>query len=296
MLLLPAAALAMPPYLAGVAVWMAVTLPLYLAAMRRIVPDPRGWLPALAYPAVFVNLIHGQNGFLTAGLLGLALLALERRPLLAGVLIGCLTYKPQFGVLIPFALAAGGHWRAFAAAAAAALVVAGVSWAALGTETWRVFIDSTAFTRAVVLEEGETGWYKLVSVFAAARLLGASVALAYAAQGAAALVALGLVVWGWRRRAPLALKSALLVAAALLATPYGMDYDLVVLALPVAWLAAAGLGEGFLPWEKAALAGAFVLPLVARPLAEYAALPLAPLVVALLAALLVRRIARVAQS
>ena len=194
-------------------------------------------------------------------------------------------------MLIPFALAAGGHWRAFAAAAAAALAIAGLSWAELGTETWSAFIDSTKFTRTVVLEEGDTGWHKLVSVFAAARLLGAPVALAYTAQGAAALAALGLVVWGWRRRAPLALKSALLVAAALLATPYGMDYDLVVLALPAAWLAAAGLSEGFLPWEKTALAAAFLLPLAARPVAEHAALPLAPLVIALLAGLIARRIA-----
>ncbi|MEJ0009160.1 MAG: hypothetical protein WDN72_00580 [Alphaproteobacteria bacterium] len=32
---------------------------------------PRLWLPALGFPAVFVNLGHGQNGFLTAGPAGL---------------------------------------------------------------------------------------------------------------------------------------------------------------------------------------------------------------------------------
>ena len=56
---------------------------------------------------MFVNVGHGQNGFLTAALLGGALHWLDRRPWLAGVLIGCLAYKPQFGVLIPVALLAG---------------------------------------------------------------------------------------------------------------------------------------------------------------------------------------------
>jgi hypothetical protein len=57
-------------------------------------------LIAAAFPAVFVNIGHGQNGFLTAALLGSALLSLDRRPWLAGALIGLLAYKPQFGVLI----------------------------------------------------------------------------------------------------------------------------------------------------------------------------------------------------
>ena len=67
-------------------------------------------LVAAAFPAVLVNIGHGQNGFLTAALLGGALLLLDRRPWLAGVLIGLLAYKPQFGVLIPIALLAGRRW------------------------------------------------------------------------------------------------------------------------------------------------------------------------------------------
>ena len=75
---------------------------------RDPAPAARPLLIAAAFPAVFVNIGHGQNGFLTAALLGGALHLLDRRPWLAGVLFGCLAYKPQFGVLIPFALLAGG--------------------------------------------------------------------------------------------------------------------------------------------------------------------------------------------
>jgi len=85
--------------------------------------DPLWLLLALAFPAVFVNLGHGHNGFLTAALIGAALVQLDRRPILAGLLFGCLAYKPQFGLLIPLVLAVSGRWRAFIAAAVTVAVL-----------------------------------------------------------------------------------------------------------------------------------------------------------------------------
>ena len=132
MFLLLAAALATLPYLAALALYQAVTLLPYLAVVTRIAGRPEAWLPALAFPAVFVNVTHGHNGFITAALLGGALLVLDRRPLLAGVLLGCLAYKPQFGLLIPLVLVATGRWRTIAAAAATVLAIAGLTWIAFG--------------------------------------------------------------------------------------------------------------------------------------------------------------------
>jgi len=94
------------PYGWGLSIWLVTSLMAYLATMRAILPRPETLLIAAAFPAVFVNIGHGQNGFLTTALLGGALHLLDRRPWLAGVLIGLLTYKPQFGVLIPIALLA----------------------------------------------------------------------------------------------------------------------------------------------------------------------------------------------
>ena len=67
---------------------------------------------------MLVCLGHGQTGFLTAALLTGGVLCLERREALAGILFGLLAYKPQFGLLIPLVLVAGGYWRAIAAAGA----------------------------------------------------------------------------------------------------------------------------------------------------------------------------------
>ena len=105
-------------------------------------------LLALAFPAVFVNLGHGHNGFLTAALLGFALVNLDRRPVVAGILFGLLAYKPQFGLMIPLVLLATGRWRTMLAAAATVAALALAVTLAFGLDTWRAFFDSAGFTRA----------------------------------------------------------------------------------------------------------------------------------------------------
>ena len=133
------------PYAWGLAIWLIASFAAYLAAIRAILPRPETWLAASAFPAVFVNVGHGQNGFLTAALLGGALRWLDRRPALAGVLIGLLAYKPQFGVLIPIAMVAGGRWRTIGAAAVTVAVLIAVSFLTLGGGIWHAFADSMNF-------------------------------------------------------------------------------------------------------------------------------------------------------
>ena len=155
------------PYAWGLAIWLVASFAAYLAAIRAILPRQETLLVAAAFPAVFVNVGHGQNGFLTAALLGGALHWLDRRPWLAGVLIGLLAYKPQFGVLIPIALLAGGRWRTIGAAAATVAALVAVSFALLGSGIWHAFANSMNFTQTVVLEQGGTGWQKIQSIFSA---------------------------------------------------------------------------------------------------------------------------------
>jgi len=286
-----AAALARLPYGLALAVWQAVTLGLYLWVMWGIVAPPlpppaaatspsRGevrydWLLlALAFPAVLINVGHGQNGFLTAALLGGALVMLDRRPLVAGILFGLLVYKPQYGLLLPIVLAVSGRWKCFAAAAATVAVLTVATTLTFGAAVWGAFLDSTHFTRSVVLEQGNTGWYKIQSVFAWARMWGAPIPLAYALQGVT-IVALGAALARlWRSAAPYPLKAAALCLATILATPYSFDYDMMVLAPAIAFLAVDGFGRGFTPWEKTLLAALWLVPLVARSFAHLSLIPL----------------------
>jgi hypothetical protein len=291
-----AALLALLPYAAALAAWQLSTLPIYVGGVYRAL---RGsglarrevLVVALAFPAVFVNLTHGQNGFLTAGLFAAALLCLEPRPWLAGLLFALLAYKPQFAVVIPVALVAGRHWRTLFAGGAGLAGLTALSLASFGVQPWIAFQQSLGFTRSVVLEEGNTGWEKIQSVFSAARMLGGSVPEAYALQGVVGALVLGAIAWLWHSRADTRLKYAALCAAALLTTPYCLDYDMVLLGPAVAFMVAHGLESGFAPLEKTLLATAWLVPLLARIVAKLSYVPIGSMIMLLLfAAILMRAI------
>jgi Glycosyltransferase family 87 len=261
------------PYACGLALWLIASFAAYLAMIRAILPRPETLLIASAFPAVFVNIGHGQNGFLTAALLGGALHLLDRRPWLAGILIGLLAYKPQFGVMIPVALLAGQRWSSALAAIATVAALVAVSFATLGGTVWHAFADSMNFTQTVVLEQGGTGWEKIQSAFSAARNWGADVRTAYAIQTALGLTLATTLAWLWHSDAAFELKASALATASLLATPYVLDYDLVVLAISIAFLARHGFKCGFRDYEISVLAAAFIVPLISRGLAGATGIP-----------------------
>src|SRR6185312_7294226 len=112
------------------------------------------------------------------------------------------------------------------------------------------------------------------SVFSMVRMWGGSIPLAYWAQGIVMAVLAAALVWLWRSAAAYPLKAAALVIAAILATPYSLDYDLVALAPAIAFLVADGLGRGFAPGEKTAVAFLWSMPLIARSVAHLTLIPL----------------------
>jgi alpha-1,2-mannosyltransferase len=291
-----AALLATMPYWLALIVWQGVTLGFYVFSIRAVVSSHpaigggRLWLLlALAFPAVFINLGQAHNGFLTAALIGAALVMLAERPILAGVLIGLLAYKPQFGLLIPLVLAASGRWRTFAAAAVTVALMALAVTLAFGTEVWTAFAAFSHYTRTVVLEQGGTGWYKIQSVFSWVRMWGGGIALAYAAQIAVTLAIAAALVWLWRSNAAYPLKVAALLIGSLLATPYSLDYDLMVLAPAIVWLTANGMARGFGAYEKSILAALWIVPLIARSVPQATLIPLAVPLMLLAFAMLLRR-------
>jgi alpha-1,2-mannosyltransferase len=267
-----AAALALLPYLWALLIWQGTTLALYIAVMHRILGRWSSWM--LAFPAVFVNLEHGQNGFLTTGLLGGGIMLLRRQPILAGVMFGLLAYKPQFALAVPVALVAGRHWTTILSAALTVAAITLLTLALFGIGVWVAFVGSLEFTRHVLLEQGNTGWGRIQSVFSAVRILGGSIEFAYAAQTVtAALVLVGLA-WIWKSTASFYLKGALLAIATLLTTPYCLDYDMLALAPALAFTVVHGQMTGFRPWEKTLLALVWLSPLLARIVAVEIGAPL----------------------
>lgn len=276
-----AAVLALMPYVPALIVWQASTFGLYLAAVRAIAPPVPGvTMVAIGFPAVLVTLGHGHNSFLSAGLIGFGLVLLDRRPVVAGVLIGLLAFKPQFGLVLPVVLVLGGHWRAALSAAATVLALVAAATGCLGFEVWTAFVKGAAFTREVILEQGNTGWYKIQSSFSALRSFGAPLPLAYAGQFVVTGAVLSTLALMALRGADKRLTAAMTAVGALLATPYCLDYDMALLAPAIAFTVAHGVDRGFAPYEKSLLALVWLVPLLARPVMMTTGLPLGVLVMA----------------
>jgi arabinofuranan 3-O-arabinosyltransferase len=257
--LFAAALAAVLPFIAAGLAWLSVTGALYAAAIRGIVGDRVGWLFALGFPGALWNVTAGQNGFLTTALVGGALGLVERQPVLAGCCLGLLTYKPQFGVLFPLVLIATGRWRVIMAAAAVAVALAALSWLAFGSAPWLAMMQTLSTANQLVLTDGGMGWGKLQSAFGLVRALGGGETLAWIVQGALAVAIATALVWLWRSDAPYELKAAALAVGTALVTPYVFAYDLVVLAVPAAFLLRIGLARGFRKFEGYALAVAGAL-------------------------------------
>jgi hypothetical protein len=202
---------------------------------------------------------------------------------MAGCLIGLLAFKPHLGILLPIVLVAGGHWRAIAAATATQALLALSSWIAFGPDAWAAFFQSLPTASQSTLELGRAEWGKLQSAYGVMRMMGGASAIAWAVQGvltgavAAALAAL------WRSKAPFDLKAAALAAGTLLVVPYIFLYDLVILAVAMAFLLRACGEAGPTPGEMRALAIAGLLvvifPLVKAPTGLAATLVVALLVI-----------------
>jgi arabinofuranan 3-O-arabinosyltransferase len=264
------------PYAAAFIGWAVVSLVPYLAVMRAIVGRPFGWLLALGFPVVLENTLVGQNGFLTAALIGGTLYLLPARPVLAGICLGLLSYKPQYGLLFPLVLIAASQWTVFFTAAVVAVAMAVVSWLAFGTESWQAFFHWMPMFSQAFLTEGRAPWGKMQSIFAMVRYFGGTEQMGWIFQwimsGAVAVV----LTLMWRSRISYPLKAAALAAGTLLITPYLFLYDMMVLAIAVAFLVRIGLREGFEHYELPALGLAvallFFYPLIAAPIGLVATL------------------------
>ncbi len=285
LMILPVALL---PYIPAYLLWVLITFTAYAIVLRRIAPMPQTVWLLLAFPGTFINALQGQNGFLTAALFGGSILLLERRPLLAGVLIGLMSYKPHLGLLIPLALICGCQWRAFFAATATTLGFAAIGTAVVGIDYWAAFFENTAVLREI-LEQGMLPWYKMPTVFAGLRTLGLGVEMAYLAQAVLGLGVALTVALIWRRRTPIPLAGAALASGSLLVSPYLYDYDLALLAVPIALVAWDGLRRGWDAGEREVLVLAWVTPMLVAGLAEQTGLSFAPLCLILVFAMIARR-------
>ena len=271
--------LASLPYVVALVIFLFVGFALYVATMRRIFPGAV-WLIA-AYPAVLLVALHGQATFLLVAVVAGGCMMLDRRPVLAGLILGLVVCKPHLALLFPVALIASGRWRTLGGMTASAIGLIVASALAFGLRPWRGFLADLPLARRV-LEEGLLPWDTMPTVFAAARMQGASVRAAYAAQTVSALAIVASVALLWRGgEGDSRLKVAALVTGCLLISPYTFDYDLILLAFPIGLLAQWGVGRTG-PWLVPLLGACVLTPILLPPIAKATSIQLMPLVLATL--------------
>jgi len=252
-----------PSYLAAFAVWIVATGAVFVASLRLLLKDWRLVLAVLSFPAAAATVGIGQNSLLTAGLMGFGTWFVDRRPVAAGLCFGALIYKPHLAIMVPVALLAGRHWRALAAAAVAAALILAISVLWFGADTWQAFLIQ-AQTAAASFTTGRVGFAGLVSLFAAARLIGIGPLPADAIQIIAALAAAALTALIWGRGQSLPVRGLVLIAACLITPPVILFYDLLPATVAIAWLLLDARRTGFLPWEKLAICLIWVVPILSR--------------------------------
>lgn len=256
-LLLLGAALSTLPLDVAYFVWTIGCWALLLLFLRQQKLELKYLAVAMLSPAIVMNIMIGQNGAMTAFLLLAGLYYSARRPVLGGILLGILTFKPHLCLMLPMALLATRNWRAIAAATITSLSLAGLVTLWLGEDIWLLWHDNTVPFMVNLMQAEHLHPWMIWSItpfysFREFLPLDWSYALQWLVTGACAAATWNL----WRQESlPPLRKAALTGLLALLATPYAHVYDMVVSGMAVALLLD-------LPgnWRKATLYFLWIVP------------------------------------
>jgi alpha-1,2-mannosyltransferase len=280
--------LGLMPYLFAYIAWCVIGIALYLFACASALPRERLLFLAVA-PGVAVCVFFGQNGFYTAALLIGGLLALDRRPVLAGVLFGILTIKPQLGLLLPIILLLERRWATIASAAATVALLFVATALLFGLDVWLDYWHKIVPQQMWLTENAGGLMFSLVSsLFFGARLIYLPLGVAWAIQYAGSAFAVAAVVWTYWKRRDANLSLALFVTATFLFTPYILNYDMVMFGFVVALLRDRPDNTMRDHWLLLAV---WSLP-VTMMFAGAIWIPLAPVVLVMFACWLLRRLAQ----
>jgi hypothetical protein len=256
MMLLP---FGLMPYVLSLSVWLVITLFLYMIVLSKISPRKILIPIILLFPGIFENFLFGQNAFLSGFMLGAGLLILDDLPIISGCLFGLLCYKPQFFIIVLFALFVGRYWMALTASILTSLSLLFGTLIIFGYNIWLTYFK-VMFLPMESLKIGLAPWSIMPTFFAATLSVGFNVMAAYIVQGTVMLLVIGGVAWTWIKKNNLAVRGAVLILGLLLFTPYAFIYELALLALPLCWLWEDGRVRGRLPGELFLLLCGWLMP------------------------------------
>jgi hypothetical protein len=155
------------PYVPAFVLWVALSALLYWRAAMTYASTPY----AMAQPAVLLTSLIGQSAFVTAAIMLAGLRHLDRRPFLAGGILGLMIVKPQLALLLPVAVVAGRRWSAVPAALLTMGLACATAWLAFGAATFQGFLHLLPVYGSW-LGGDEWPWNEFASAYAFVRYFG----------------------------------------------------------------------------------------------------------------------------
>lgn len=278
------AAWAKLPYVWAASLWLLLSLSAYLPAVATRRGTPASLILALFAPSLILDVNFGQTGLLCAALAIGGLRLSHRRPVIAGALIGVLSFKPTMGFLIPVLLVARGQWKTLAVAFATTVALALLPICLWGRSVWTLYLESgLGGVHELLVGTTRAGSAGLISILKSAEMVGFSAVSAYRIQSIWTITVLLLFLLYLRRTSHRARITAadlpILAAATLLMTPYVHGYDYVLLEGSLIVFAAAATTVGDHPPVALSLAlvGMWSMGLASTFLNLFA-VPLGPLI------------------
>jgi hypothetical protein len=209
-------------------VFMGLTLGTFVGVIRSLAPSHFQYVLLAGVPYMAVNVMAGQNGFLTGTLAGLFVLLCLRRSKSAGLPLGALIIKPHLGVGLGAYLVLTRRWSEISIGAAVAIASALASTLTFGPQIWAAVANSMQ-EAGDLLAQVYFPLHRMTSVYASLRSLGLEAQTAFWAQILVALSGVGMTGWavyrGWSPKHVLAIT----LLSSLMVSPYQYDYDMAQL-------------------------------------------------------------------
>ncbi len=231
-----------PAYL----LFIGATLAFYLGVLRSIAASDFVLALIVLLPAIEITIVCGQNGFLTAGLIGLVCLYFEERPVAAGLALGLMVIKPHLAITFAAYAILTRRWTVVVTAGAVVLISSLLCTLVFGLQIWAALMQSV-HDSAIFLERGYYPLYRMISFYAALRTVGLSASAAFVGQAVVAACCLGIIAMAWYRQLPAPWCLGLTAMLAVSISPYAYDYDLPIFGIGLALLLPElrrGAGEG----------------------------------------------------
>lgn len=223
------------PYWPSWLLFSTLTALALLTVLRKIVPLQVTLWAMLASPVFELNYWMGQNGALNAALIGIALLCFYTRPIVVGLCVGAMIYKPHIAPVLGLLLVVERRWLSLLVAALTSALLVVASTYLFGVKMWEAWFTSLNI-KDLNFSNGVVYFEKMDSVLGFAKHYDLHSGAAWTLHLLAMLPAVYMTVATWKKpHVPFEIKAAMACFATLLVAPYAYMYDYVITLMGMAF-------------------------------------------------------------